>query len=85
MQRGIVTRSARSLWPTLSYDRVLLGTIALACMGPGRFLFLSSLHGFEINEDGAQYLRAAENLRDGHGYVARGAARSPFSRRCTRF
>jgi 4-amino-4-deoxy-L-arabinose transferase-like glycosyltransferase len=50
-------------------DVALVTIIAIACAVRLLFLALVAMHGTEINDDGAQYARAAQNVREGLGYI----------------
>lgn len=50
-------------------DKAVVTIVAISCAVRLVFLALVAVHGTQINDDGAQYARAAENMRDGVGYI----------------
>jgi 4-amino-4-deoxy-L-arabinose transferase-like glycosyltransferase len=62
-------RPARAVVQGSGIDVAVITIITIACAVRLLFMALVAVHGTEINDDGAQYARAAQNVREGLGYI----------------
>jgi hypothetical protein len=63
------TAAQRSSETVLSSYRVLLLAVVLALLVRTALMIWGYRHGVTLDEEGTEYVRLAENLRFGHGYV----------------